>query len=89
VPCYNYAFRKTGGYGLDTEQIIKLLKTERERIDKAITALEGGRSVKRTSHGSLTADGPQRKRQHLSAEARKRISDAQKKRWAKQKKAAK
>jgi hypothetical protein len=90
VPCYNYAFRKTGGEYLDTDRIIGLLKDERERIDGAIAALEGGRSPKRTSAASVTSGGSQpRKRRHMSAEARKRISEAQKKRWAKQKKASK
>jgi hypothetical protein len=75
---------------LDTERIIGLLKDERERIDRAIAALEGGRSPKRTAAASVTSGGSQpRKRRHMSAEARRRISEAQKKRWAKQKKGSK
>jgi len=90
APCYNYAFRKTGGDYLDTERIIGLLKEEKERIDRAIAALEGGRSPKRTSAASVFPDGsPRRKRRHMSAEARRRISEAQKKRWVKQKKSSK
>jgi hypothetical protein len=68
---------------LDTAQIIELLKTERGRIDTAIAALGGGRLPKRTSAGSVTSDGsPRRKGRRMSAAGRKRISDAQKKRWA-------
>jgi len=90
IACYNYDFRETGGDYLDTERIIGLLKEERERIDRAIAALEGGRSPKRTSAVSVTSGTSQpRKRRHMSAEARKRISEAQKKRWAKQKKGSK
>ncbi len=75
---------------MDTERIIGLLKDERERIDRAIAALESGRSPKRTSAASVTSAGSQpRKRRHMSAEARRRISEAQKKRWAKQKKSSK
>jgi len=66
------------------------LSAERERIDRAIAALEGGSSPKRTSAASATSDGSQpRKRRHMSAEARRRISEAQKKRWAKQMKGSK
>jgi hypothetical protein len=80
---------KAGGDYLDTERIISLLKDERERIDRAIAALEGGRSPKRTSGASVTSGGSQpRKRRHMSAKARKRISEVQKKRWAAQRKKA-
>jgi len=53
--------------------MIAQLEDERDRLDKAIAALRGAR----------TGRGPGKKR-HLSAAARKRISDAQKKRWAAQ-----
>jgi len=61
---------------LDTERIIDALKAERLRIDNAIAVLGGG-----TGRGAATSHrrGPRR----MSAAARKRISDAQKKRWAK------
>ena len=67
---------------LDTEQIIAALKAERERIDKAIAALGGGSRAAGTTRGRR---GPR----HMSAEARKRISDAQKRRWAEQRKKSK
>ena len=67
---------------MDTEQIIAALKAERQRIDKAIAALGGGSRAARTTQGRR---GPR----HMSAEARKRISDAQKRRWAEQRKKSK
>jgi hypothetical protein len=60
---------------LDTERIIANLEAERDRLEKAIAALKGSRPGK-------TRNG---RRRHLSAAAKKRISDAQKKRWAAQK----
>jgi hypothetical protein len=71
---------------LDTERIIGLLKDERERIDRAIAVLEGGRSPKKASAASVISGASQPRKRRMSAEARRRISEAQKKRWAKQKK---
>lgn len=67
---------------MDTEQIIQALRAERQRIDKAIAALAGGMGAARASSGRR---GPR----HMSAEARKRISEAQKRRWAEQRKKSK
>jgi len=67
---------------LDTEQIIDALRAERQRIDRAIAVLEGS---SRAARGGLGRRGPR----HMSAEARKRISEAQKRRWAEQRKKAK
>jgi hypothetical protein len=61
---------------LDTQQIIADLEAERDRLDKAIAALQG--CGRRKS-----------KRRTMLAEARRKISIAQKKRWAAQKRAAK
>jgi hypothetical protein len=61
---------------MDIEAILNKLRHERDQIDRAIQALEGStyRNGKR----------PGRKRgSHMSAEARARMSAAQKKRWAK------
>jgi len=68
---------------MDTSKILVQLRSERERIDQAIQALESldGVSTRRTSN---SAGG--RKRRRLRAEARRRSSQAQKKRWAAQKK---
>jgi hypothetical protein len=71
---------------LELERILFELRTERDRIDKAIVALEGigfqrrpGRPKAATS--TPTAGG----RRQMSAAARKRLSEAMKKRWAERK----
>jgi hypothetical protein len=68
---------------MDIQIIVSDLKAERNRIDEAISALEGltsaalrrGRPPKATS-----SDG---KHRQMSPAARKRISEAMKQRWAK------
>ena len=68
---------------MDIQTIVSDLKAERNRIDQAISALEGltstaprrGRPPKATSAGG--------KRRRMSPAARKRISKAMKQRWAK------
>jgi hypothetical protein len=68
---------------MDTEAIVKELEAERARLDQAITALRGKkRGVGRPS-GSING-----KKRRLSPAARKRISEAMKKRWAARKRAA-
>jgi hypothetical protein len=59
---------------LDTQQIIADLEAERDRRDTAIAALEGS--------GRRRAKGRNGRRRRLSPEARKRISEGMKKRWA-------
>jgi hypothetical protein len=71
---------------LDTQSIIVELEAERDRLNSAIAALQGSR--RNTGRGEATApptNGRKDKRR-MSAAARKKISDAQKARWAKQKK---
>lgn len=64
---------------LDTQTIISELEAERDRLDQAINALQGHRRYGRR---------PGRKpRRHLTAAARKRISEGMKKRWGAAKKA--
>jgi hypothetical protein len=64
---------------LDRQSIIAELEGERDRLNKAIAALKSnGRQIK--------SFGRARSGRHLSAAARKRISEAQKARWAKMKK---
>jgi hypothetical protein len=68
---------------MDTKAIIKELEAERTRLDQAITALRGGR------HGvGRPAGGTNGRKRRLSPAARKRISEAMKKRWAARKRAA-
>ena len=75
---------KAGGVTLsdmDTAQLISEIDSEISRLQQARALLAGGHSVNRTRpHGSTRV---------LSAEARARIAAAQRKRWAKQKAAAK
>jgi len=69
---------------MDKATIIAELVAERDRLDSAITALQGSRSKpSRTLSGR--GDG---RRRHLSAAARRKIGQAMKKRWAERKKAA-
>ena len=71
------------------DSILTQLKEDRDRLDRAIAALEGGSGRKRgRPRASATAEvsgGPRRKRRHMSAAARKKISDMMKKRWAERK----
>jgi hypothetical protein len=71
---------------VNREEIIQELTVERERLDQAIAALGGGRS---SAVSSVASTPSRRGRRHMSAEGRKRISDAQKKRWAAQRKTTK
>lgn len=67
---------------MDIKQILSDLRGERDRIDAAIRALEGGR----TGRGPGRPAGSGRKRRTMSASARKRISEMMKLRWAERKK---
>lgn len=70
---------------MDTQQIISELESERERLDQAISALRGsGRG-----HGGPGGGRGRRGRRHLSAAAKRRISEMMKKRWAERKRAMK
>ena len=62
---------------------------QRRRIEAAIADLRGriGGS-KQPVKDSAPQDKPARKKRHISAEGRRRIAEAQRKRWAAQKKAA-
>lgn len=61
-------------------EIISELEAERDQLDSAIAALRG----------SATRRGPGRRgRRHLSAAAKRRISEMMKKRWAERKRALK
>jgi hypothetical protein len=77
------------GGTLDTREIVKELKAERNRLDKAIAALDGANATRAT----MTTDEPAgngtpapRKRHGMSAATRKRLSMLMKKRWAERRK---
>ena len=70
---------------MNVDQVVQQLKEQRDRLDAAIQALQGARGRGRPP-GSTNKSG---KRRSLSPAARKRISQAMKKRWAERKKAKK
>ncbi len=70
---------------MDIQQILSDLRSERDRIDAAIQALEGGRK----GRGPGRPVGSGKKRRTMSPAARKRISEMMKIRWAERKKKAK
>jgi hypothetical protein len=69
---------------MDTATIIEALEAERDRLSAAIRALQG-RKRGPGRPPTVLKSGVKR---HLSPAARKRISDAMKKRWAARKRAA-
>lgn len=79
---------------MDTQRIITELRAESARIDRAIAALEaisekGAPAAKRgRKPGSAPAAAPKRRRRHMSAATRKRLSELAKQRWAARKKAS-
>ena len=70
---------------MDIQQILSDLKSERDRIDAAIQALEGGRK----GRGPGRPAGSGKRRRTMSPAARKRISEMMKLRWAERKKKSK
>jgi hypothetical protein len=76
---------------MDIHQILSALRDEKDRLEQAIAALEGGDGRRRGRKAGLLGNGRRgrRGRRRLSAAAKKRISEMMKKRWAERKKAAK
>lgn len=66
---------------MDTASIVAALEAERDRLDQAIAALQG-------RPGATVPGKANRRKRPMSAAARKRISEAQKKRWTTRKKKA-
>ncbi|MGZ4788059.1 MAG: hypothetical protein ACXVZV_10340 [Terriglobales bacterium] len=68
---------------MNREQILQQLKEERDRLTRAIEALEGGRaSASRVVSSKRRSGG-------ITAAGRKRLSELMKKRWAERRKKAK
>ena len=68
---------------MDIAGILSELKTERDRLNRAIEALEGTDGARTGSNKrGLPALVKAKKGRHLSAEGRKRLSEMMKKRWA-------
>ena len=79
---------------MDIQSILADLKRERDRLNSAITALEGSGPRRRgrpagSGAGSSAAAAAKRPRRHMSAAARRRISEMMKQRWAERKRKAK
>jgi hypothetical protein len=73
---------------LDTQGIVSELKAERNRLDKAITALDGAKTARAVGRHATSETGSHapRRRHHLTAAGRKRLSMLMKKRWAERRK---
>jgi hypothetical protein len=72
---------------MQTEQIVALLVAERDRLSRAIDALEGpakrrGRPPKASPTPRTQAAAPVARKRKMSAAGRKAIADASRKRWA-------
>lgn len=76
---------------MNKANVLAFLDAEIERLQKARELLSSNDGVGRngTHRGRRGAMAGVRRRRHMSAEARRRISEAQKKRWAARKKAGK
>jgi exonuclease VII small subunit len=62
------------------ETILDELRAEKDRLDRAIAALESGRAV--AARRGKGAQGKKRIRRHMSLAARKRLSEFKKRWWA-------
>ena len=68
---------------MDLVKVVSELKRERDRLDRAITALEGIEGAAATARAGASRPVAQKaKKHHLTTEGRKRLSDMMKKRWA-------
>ncbi len=74
---------------MDTQSIIQELEIERGRLDQTIAALQGSRRFPGMPKSSARAGNGRRGPRRLSAEARKKIAEAARRRWAKAKAAGK
>lgn len=75
---------------MDIQNILGDLRKQREQIDQAIAALEGlGTGVRRRGRPAGSTSSAGRPRRHMSASARKRISEMMKQRWAERKRKSK
>jgi hypothetical protein len=74
---------------LDIERIVAELKSERDRLNRAIAVLEGT-SLRRAATRKNRAPNPgahnKKRRSHLTPQGRKRLSELMKKRWVERKK---
>ena len=66
---------------MDLARIVSDLKQERDRLSQAIAALESIGSKKAIT-GSSSVTGKRKRRNRMTPEGRKRLSDMMTKRWA-------
>jgi hypothetical protein len=73
---------------LDTQRIVSELKAQRNRLERAIAALDEttATSTRAMIEPSRKGAKAPRKRHHLTAAGRKRLSVLMKKRWAEKRK---
>ncbi len=74
---------------MDTARLVRDLRAEKGRIERAIAALEALSSDSTGRQTMRTAGADKASRRRMSAAGRKRISEMMKKRWAARRKAAK
>jgi hypothetical protein len=68
---------------MPTDQIVALLIAERDKLDRAIEALKGTpEAPKKPAATATEPNAAAPKKRHVSAAARKRMAEGQKKRWA-------
>ena len=71
---------------MDREEILHELKAERDRIDDAIGALEGGSSKSIGKFRITVQERPVKRSHRLTPAGRRRLSQMMKKRWAERRK---
>ncbi len=67
---------------MDTNRMLAELRAERDRIDRAIAAIEGLNSATRRKAGRSPRVAMRRQRSRMSAAARAKLSRLMKQRWA-------
>jgi len=74
---------------METKQLVAAIDEEISRLTQARTLLAGNSGSSGTRGGASTSKKATKTKKVMSPEVRKRIADAQRKRWAAQKKTAK
>ena len=69
------------------DKILTVLKAERDRLNRAIAALDGTAAARGRRKKAQNTEKPSRRR--MSPAARKRLSEAKRKWWAERRKKAK
>ena len=71
---------------MDFKKVVTELKKERDRLNRAIAALEGIEGTPAVAAKTSKPAAKKAKKHHLTAEGRKRLSEMMKKRWAERRK---